>query len=352
MAVVAVTRPDLDADEYRSQLWAVPTDGSASGPAADLRPPRQRAGVLARTAAGWPTSAPSRAAGRSSGCCRPPGGAPRRLTDHHLGAGRAGLVAGLAAAGLRRPGARAGPVRHGRGRRPGRRAAAADHHAAVPPGRRRLPRRPAQPGLRARPARPTSTTTPRPLPEPVQVTTGDADCVDVTWRPDGAELAFVSARHERADRRPGPRRLRGPRPTARGCGGSPTRGATARCPPTTRTGGRSTSPPSPTSGPTALDFVARQAVPCRVDAAGGALEPLLDPERAPPRRRDAGDGPGRRRRAGRACSARARCELLRVPLDGGAAGGAGRRAVHRARRRRRRGRRRRRRWRTTGRRAS
>src|SRR3954470_19011650 len=29
IAVVAVTRPDLDADEYRSQLWAVPTDGSA-----------------------------------------------------------------------------------------------------------------------------------------------------------------------------------------------------------------------------------------------------------------------------------------------------------------------------------
>src|SRR4051812_50163167 len=29
IAVVAVSRPDLDADEYRSQLWAVPTDGSA-----------------------------------------------------------------------------------------------------------------------------------------------------------------------------------------------------------------------------------------------------------------------------------------------------------------------------------
>ena len=29
MAVVAVARLDLDADEYRSQLWAVPTDGSA-----------------------------------------------------------------------------------------------------------------------------------------------------------------------------------------------------------------------------------------------------------------------------------------------------------------------------------
>ena len=39
-----------------------------------------------------------------------------------------------------------------------------------------------------------------PLPEPVQVTAGDADCDDVAWRPDGAVLAFVSARHPRADR--------------------------------------------------------------------------------------------------------------------------------------------------------
>src|SRR4051812_49874470 len=29
IAVVPVSRPDLDADEYRGQLWAVPTDGSA-----------------------------------------------------------------------------------------------------------------------------------------------------------------------------------------------------------------------------------------------------------------------------------------------------------------------------------
>src|SRR4051812_11174492 len=29
IAVVAVARPDLEADEYRSQLWAVPTDASA-----------------------------------------------------------------------------------------------------------------------------------------------------------------------------------------------------------------------------------------------------------------------------------------------------------------------------------
>src|SRR3954453_12011812 len=29
IVVVAVARPELEADEYRSQLWAVPTDGSA-----------------------------------------------------------------------------------------------------------------------------------------------------------------------------------------------------------------------------------------------------------------------------------------------------------------------------------
>src|SRR3712207_6434961 len=29
-AVVAVSRLDLDADQYRSQLWTVPTDGSAA----------------------------------------------------------------------------------------------------------------------------------------------------------------------------------------------------------------------------------------------------------------------------------------------------------------------------------
>ena len=37
------------------------------------------------------------------------------------------------------------------------------------------------------------------VPEPVQVTTGDVDDADVAWSPDGAELAFVSARHERAE---------------------------------------------------------------------------------------------------------------------------------------------------------
>ena len=148
------------------------------------------------------------------------------------------------------------------------------------------------------------------------MTTGDADCVDVTWRPDGAELAFVSARHPRADvdlvrdvyairaRRHG------------AAAGHRLAGATARCPAYDPTAGRSYVTAVPDLGPDGVDFVARQAVPCRVDAAGGALEPLLDPAAAPPRRRDAGDGPGRRRRAGRR-AARGR--------GGAAAGAAGRR---------------------------
>src|SRR3954464_4930913 len=54
IAVVAVSRLDLDGDEYRGQLWAVPTDGSAparpltsgardSAPAFSPPGPRRRA---------------------------------------------------------------------------------------------------------------------------------------------------------------------------------------------------------------------------------------------------------------------------------------------------------------------
>ena len=130
-------------------------------PAADLRAPRQRAGVLpGRPLAGLPQRRARRQAaglaaadrrGRAPPAHRPP---PRRRC--------AGLGAGLAggwptSARVPEQG-RYGTVD---GRRPGRRAAAADHHAEVPPGRRRLPDRPAQPGLRARPAGRTSPTTPR-----------------------------------------------------------------------------------------------------------------------------------------------------------------------------------------------
>src|ERR1700691_724366 len=89
-AVVAMTRPELDSDEYRAHLWIVPTDGSAPA-----RP----------FTTGWRDSAPAyspdgawlaflRAAGGEGQGARPQlyvmptgGGEPRRLTDHPLGAG-------------------------------------------------------------------------------------------------------------------------------------------------------------------------------------------------------------------------------------------------------------------------
>ena len=88
-AVAAVTSLDLDADDYTSQLWLVPTDGAG--------PPRQ-------LTHGWQDSDPrfspdgstvafvraERGADKSVG--KPQlwvlpidGGEPRRLTDHPLG---------------------------------------------------------------------------------------------------------------------------------------------------------------------------------------------------------------------------------------------------------------------------
>ena len=140
MAVVAVTRPDLEADEYRSQLWAVPTDGSAPARPLTSGAPGQRARVLpGRPLAGLP----ERRAGRQAAGL---GAADRRwrAAPAHRpppGRGRAGVVAGLAAAGLRGAGPRGrGGTAPPTGVGPGGRAAAADHHPAVPAGRRRLPR--------------------------------------------------------------------------------------------------------------------------------------------------------------------------------------------------------------------
>ena len=155
-----------------------------------------------------------------------------------------------------------------------------------------------------------------PAPEPVQVTTGDADSTDVTWRPDGDELAFVSARHPHADRDL-VRDVYAVAPDGQGL--RRVTGSTGDCavPAYDATGRTIYVTAVPDLGPEGLDFVARQAVPCRVDAAGGVLEPLLDPE--VDHRGDETpatvlvDGAllvGVQRRGA--------VELLRVPLDGGA----------------------------------
>lgn len=191
-AVVAVTRPDLDADDYRGHLWIVPTDGSA--PARPLT-------------TGWRDTAPAyspdgvwlaflRAMDRDGPSARPQlyvmptgGGEPRRVTDHPLGAGtpvwspdsrRIAYIARVPAEGRYTDG------------RP---------EAEAPRRITTLQYRKDDLGFHT--DRPAHVFTVDPFgaatPEPVQVTDGDFEHTAVAWSPDGAHLAFVSARHDTRD---------------------------------------------------------------------------------------------------------------------------------------------------------
>src|SRR4051812_38390585 len=86
IAVVAVSRLDLDADEYRSQLWAVPTDASA--PARPLTTGHRDGAPVFSPDGRWLAYLGAERAGRPQIWVLPTaGGAPRRMTDCPLGAG-------------------------------------------------------------------------------------------------------------------------------------------------------------------------------------------------------------------------------------------------------------------------
>src|SRR3954465_1221596 len=86
IVVVAVARPELEADEYRSQLWAVPTDASA--PARPLTAGHLDSAPAFSPDGRWLTYLSAEPGGRPQVWLLPTaGGAPRRLTDPHLGAG-------------------------------------------------------------------------------------------------------------------------------------------------------------------------------------------------------------------------------------------------------------------------
>ncbi len=311
MAVVAVARPDLEADEYRSRLWAVPTDGSA--PARPITSGHLDSAPAFSPDGRWLAYLSAEAKGKPQVWLLPTaGGEPRRLTGHPLGAGapvwspdsrRLAYVARVPEQG------RYGTVD---GVEP----------SAEPPrlitslryrldGVGFLADQPSQVFVLDLPDGVPDDTAP--AAEPVQVTTGDADCVDVTWRLDGGELAFVSARHDRADRDL-VRDVYAVRPD-----GSGLRRMTAGrgdCALPAYAGDELVVTAVPDLGPDGLDFVARQPVPCRV-AADGTLAALLDPEEF--HRGDETpatvvvDGAvlvGIQRRGS--------VELLRVPLAGGA----------------------------------
>ncbi|MGK5113640.1 prolyl oligopeptidase family serine peptidase [Geodermatophilus sp. CPCC 205506] len=313
MAVVAVSRLDLDADTDRSRLWAVPTDGSA--PARPLTPgPRDTAPAFS------PDGRWLAYLGAEPG--EPPqvhllptaGGAPRRLTGAPLGAG--------------------GPVWSPDSRRlaytarapePGRSGTAPEAPSGAEAPRLITTLKYRLDGVGFLAGRPSSVFVldlppdgeddGAPPPEPRRVTAGAGEDADVAWSPDGAELAFTSARHPRADR-----------DLVRDVYAVPAAGGTPR----RLTDGRSDCAlpaydPSgawiyltarPDLGPDGLDVVARSATLCRVPAAGGTVETVLDPEDT-----DRGDDtPGTVLAGGAAhlgVQRRGAVELLRVPLDGG-----------------------------------
>ena len=259
------------------------------------------------------------------------GGAARRLTDHHLGAG-----APVWSPDSRRLAYAARVPEEGRygtveGVGPERRAAAADHHPAVPAGRRRLPRRPAA-------ARSSSLD----LPE---------------------DFADDTAGRCRSRSRSPPAT-----PTAPTSPGAPTAASSPSCPPGTRAPTATWSATSTPSGPDGpgLRRVTDSRGDCAVPAYDADRPHDLRHRRPRPRagrpglRRPAGRAlPGGRRRGTAGAAARPRgrtiaatrrrrpslddggvlvgvqrrgaVELLRVPLDGGAPEALVDGAVHRAR---------------------
>ncbi|WP_346618988.1 prolyl oligopeptidase family serine peptidase [Blastococcus montanus] len=313
IAVVAVGWPDPDADDHRSQLWAVPTDGSA--PARPLTSGRHDTDPVFSPDGRWLAYLGAEPGRRAQIHVLPAaGGAPRRLTDHHLGAG-----APVWSPDSRRLAYVARVPEHGRYG-----TVAGVDPAAEPPRlittlRYRLDGvgfvrdRPSQVFVIDLPADFADDTVPPPA--PVQVTTGEADCADVAWRPDGAELAFVSARHDGADRDP-VRDVHAVAPD--GSGLRRVTGSRADCalPAYTADGTAMVVTAVPDRGPDGPDVVGWQAVPCRVAVAGGALQPLLDPAE---RRGGAVTAPVLADGAALAgVERRGAVELLRVPVEGGA----------------------------------
>ncbi|MGY1718815.1 S9 family peptidase [Blastococcus sp. SYSU DS0552] len=313
MAVVAVGWPDPVADEYRSQLWAVPTDGSA--PARPLTTGRCDTDPQFSPDGRWLAYLGAEPGGRPQLQVLPAaGGAPRRLTDHPLGAG-----APAWSPDSRRIAYVARVPEHGRyGTVPGVRPEAEPPRLITTLTYRRdglgfVRDRPAQVFVASLPADFADDTAAPP--QPVQVTAGEADCADVAWRPDGAELAFVSARHDRADR-----------DLVRdvyviGPDGSALRRVTqsrgdCSSPAYTPDGATIVLTAIPDLGPDGVDAAARQAVPCRVPVDGGPLAVLLDPEQ-----HGRGDTTPATVLADGAVlvgvQRRGAVELLRVPLDGG-----------------------------------
>ncbi|MGY1715418.1 prolyl oligopeptidase family serine peptidase [Geodermatophilus sp. SYSU D01106] len=315
IAVVAVTAPDVDADEYRGRLWAVPTDGSA--PARPLTAGARDSAPAFSPDGRWLAYLSAEPGGRPQVHLLPTaGGAPRRLTGAPLGAG-----APVWSPDSRRLAWVARVPEEGRYGTPDADGRVVPPEAEPPRLVTRLRSRLDDVGYTADrpscvfvldlPADPLADD----VPEPRRITDGSGEDADVAWSPDGALLAFVSARHPGADR-----------DCVRDVFVVPVTGGRPRR--VTRSRGECRLPAfdpagttiyvtaRPDLGPDGLDVAARSFTLCRVSFGGGELEPVLDP---------AEDGRGDETPAtvlsgGAALvgvERRGGVELLRVPLDGG-----------------------------------
>jgi dipeptidyl aminopeptidase/acylaminoacyl peptidase len=189
-AVVAATRPDLDANEYRSALWIVDVDGST--------PPRRLTHGDRDTAPRFAPDGRWLAFLRAQGEDKPQlhllptdGGDARRLTNLPGGAGAPvwSPDSSMLAFCARVP----EPGRYGQDEKV--------------PADKEAPRRIT--GLQYRLDNVGFTVDNRSHvfvldvgadgAEPQQITAGDQEDTDVAWSPDGTRLAFVSRRHERRE---------------------------------------------------------------------------------------------------------------------------------------------------------
>ncbi|WP_299956989.1 S9 family peptidase [uncultured Modestobacter sp.] len=317
-AVVAVSRLDLEADEYRSQLWTVPTDGSA--PARPLTHGHRESAPVFSPDGRWLAYLAAEPKGSPQLHVLPVGGGTaRKLTDHHLGAG-----VPVWSPDSRRIAYTARVPEEGR-------YGTADD---VPPAAE-APRLITTLKYRADGVGFTNDRRPHvfvvdlpaeaeddavELVPPFQVTDGDADDADVAWSPDGTELAFVSARHEGADLdrvtdvyvvRPDGTGLRKVTDSRSSC-------AHPAYDPDDPAGSTIYLTAVPDLGPLGRDFVGRNTTMVKVSTAGGPVVPMLDPED-----HDRGDETPATVVAGGAAfvgvQRRGAVELLRVPLSGGAA---------------------------------
>ncbi|HVX45012.1 MAG TPA: S9 family peptidase [Mycobacteriales bacterium] len=188
--VVTVTRPDLDEDEYASQLWLVSTDGSAD--------PRPLTHGRHDGAAAFSPDGRWIAFTRGGKDSKPQihvmaadGGESRAVTDHPLGAGapvwspdsdRIAYTARVPEDGRYGTDEDRGP-----GKEAPRRITTFQYHVD---------------GLGYTNDRREHVFVVDPFTdgaEPVQVTDGDYDDSDVTWSPAGGLLAFASSRHASRD---------------------------------------------------------------------------------------------------------------------------------------------------------